>query len=77
MLPRSCGRHPLPTAAREVEGTPSRWTTLRWARRARMATMADPDDELTDGPADAISWLLLGCMAAAVVAGLFLLLRVP
>lgn len=29
------------------------------------------------GPADAISWLLLGCMAVAVVAGLFLLLRIP
>lgn len=28
-------------------------------------------------PADAISWLLLACMAAAVVVGLFLMVRTP
>ena len=40
--------------------------------------MLDQDDQMPEaGPADAISWLLLGCMAAAVIAGLFLLLRVP
>jgi hypothetical protein len=40
--------------------------------------MTDPEDQLADaGPADAISWLLLSCMAVAIVAGLFLLLRIP
>jgi hypothetical protein len=40
-------------------------------------TELDPRPADEPGPADAISWLLLGCMAAAVAAGLFLLLRIP
>ena len=40
-------------------------------------TEQDPSPVDESVPADAISWLLLGCMAVAVVAGLFLLLRIP
>jgi len=40
--------------------------------------MTDHEDQPAEpGPADAISWLLLSCMGAAVIAGLFLLLRIP
>ena len=48
-------------------------------RAVRLATMTEQDPSPVDEsvPADAISWLLLGCMAVAVVAGLFLLLRIP
>jgi hypothetical protein len=35
----------------------------------------DPAPE--EVPADAISWLLLACMAAAVLVGLFLMVRTP
>jgi hypothetical protein len=38
--------------------------------------MSDHEDPPAE-PADAISWLLLSCMCAAVIADLFLLLRIP
>lgn len=40
--------------------------------------MQQPEDSRPEeGAADAISWLLLACMAVAVIAGLFILLRIP
>ena len=40
-----------------------------------MPQREDPQPEQV--PADPISWFLLGCLAAAVVAGLFLMVRTP